>query len=135
MHGSTNITHELPQNCLDKMQTYFLFKISLLLTWLHFFTKYILEVDINTSHNMTHIQRSTWHGGHAMSTWPTYLTHVHWHLTNKIHKPLGFWGHRSHYNCICKYCVNSGICLFYEFLFVAKVVIIHRNIEKSGHHP
>jgi hypothetical protein len=66
-----------------------------------------------------------------MSTWPTYLTHVHWHLTIKIHKPLGFLGHQPDYNCICKYCVNLGICLFYEFLFVAKVVIIHRNMDKK----
>jgi hypothetical protein len=62
-----------------------LFRSSLLLTWLHFFPKYTLEVDINTSHNMTYIWRCTWHRGQAMSTWPTYLTHVHWHLTNKIH--------------------------------------------------
>lgn len=98
-----------------KCKHIFLFKISSLLTWLHFFPKYILEVDINISHNMTYIRRCTWHRGHAMSTWPTYLTHVHWHLTNKIHKPLGFWGHWPHYNCICKYCVNLGICLFYDF--------------------
>jgi hypothetical protein len=60
------------------------------LTWLCCFPKYILEVDINTSHNMTYLRRCTWHRGHAMSTWPTYLTHVHWHLTKNIHKPLGF---------------------------------------------
>jgi len=92
-----------------------LFRSSLLLTWLHFFPKYTLEVDINTSHNMTYIWRCTWHRGQAMSTWPTYLTHVHWHLTNKIHKPLGFWGHWPHYNCICKYCVNLGIWFFMNF--------------------